>query len=262
MGAPETRGYKRSWRNYLLDARYQLRFTALIVVICGGLMAVVGWFVMGATDSATTTAIDAVLGVQCQAPERASAPAQVTVHSNDAPDTPGASVAGRARRPVVVEIEEEPVVPTVPVAQIARYHMCRLAQGAAVIHIRARRDRIRYVMLGACVALTIGLAFYGIKMTHKVAGPLHKVGLYFAKMRDGRYDTVYALRKGDQLIAFYEHFKQAHEGLRAVERQDVDVLRALIAAADAAGVGDRDQACRDSLDELRRILATKEEAIG
>ena len=53
----------------------------------------------------------------------------------------------------------------------------------------------------------LGLAVYGIKMTHKVAGPLFKVSLYLAKMRDGRFDKVYNLRKGDQLVDFYEHFK-------------------------------------------------------
>ena len=36
----------------------------------------------------------------------------------------------------------------------------------------------------------LGLAVYGIKMTHKVAGPLFKVSLYLAKMRDGRFDKV------------------------------------------------------------------------
>jgi len=39
--------------------------------------------------------------------------------------------------------------------------------------------------------LGIGRAVYGIKMTHKVAGPLFKITLYLNKMRDGRLDKVW-----------------------------------------------------------------------
>ena len=68
----------------------------------------------------------------------------------------------------------------------------------------------------------LGLAIYGIKMTHKVAGPLFKVSLYLAKMRDGRFDKVYNLRKGDQLVDFYEHFKTAHAGVVQLEQDDIE----------------------------------------
>ena len=49
------------------------------------------------------------------------------------------------------------------------------------------------VLMGTGLLLMVGLALYGIKMTHKVAGPLFKVSLYLAKMRDGRFDKVYNL---------------------------------------------------------------------
>ena len=52
------------------------------------------------------------------------------------------------------------------------------------------RLRILGVLLTTGLLLLVGLAFYGIKMTHKVAGPLFKVTLYLAKMRDGRLDKV------------------------------------------------------------------------
>ena len=84
----------------------------------------------------------------------------------------------------------------------------------------------------------LGLALYGIKMTHKVAGPLFKVSLYFAKMRDGRFDKVYNLRKGDQLVDFYDHFKPAHAGVVQMEKDDIERIKAMIAAAEAAGIGD------------------------
>ena len=307
MGAPKNRGYKRSWKNYLLNARYQLLFTLTMVTISGLLIAGLGWWVMRAADKATTVSMDNVLGVACQRPdvavagdtrESAAVPVEVEVEerpaaeaNEPAPADANAPAAADANEPaaaeanapaaaddrvaeppeppepperggVVVDIVEEDVPPPPPpVGALARYHMCRVQQASTIQRLRTNRDRILYVLIGVGALLCIGLAVYGIKMTHKVAGPLHKVGLYFAKMRDGKYDTVYNLRKGDQLIAFYAHFKDAHEGMRKVETEDVEMLRALIAAADA-GAGELSAEARAALDELRAVLDTKENAIG
>ena len=63
----------------------------------------------------------------------------------------------------------------------------------------AARITIVYALLATGALLVFGLTLYGIKMTHRVAGPLHKVTLYLDKLRDGTYDAVHNLRKGDQL---------------------------------------------------------------
>jgi hypothetical protein len=95
-------------------------------------------------------------------------------------------------------------------------------------------------------------------MTHRVAGPLHKLSLYFDDMRGGKLGVVYPLRKGDQLMAFYEHFRAAHAGVRRLQEEDVARLREVIAAADAAGVARRSPELAAALDELRAVLARKE----
>ena len=116
--------------------------------------------------------------------------------------------------------------------------------------------RILLVLIVTGLILMMGLAVYGIKMTHKVAGPLFKVSLYLAKMREGRFDKVWNLRKGDQLVDFYEHFKAAHAGVVKLERDDIDQIKALIAAAETAGAGDH-----DAVTELKALLARKEKSL-
>ena len=116
--------------------------------------------------------------------------------------------------------------------------------------------RIFWVLLATGVLLMLGLAVYGIKMTHKVAGPLFKVTLYLAKMRDGRYDKVWNLRKGDQLMDFYEHFKSAHAGVVTMEKDDIERIKATIAAAKDAGHGDH-----ETVKELETLLARKEKSL-
>ena len=109
---------------------------------------------------------------------------------------------------------------------------------------------------------TCGLVLFGIKMTHRVAGPLYKVTLYLAKLRDGRYDKVYDLRKGDQLVEFYDHFRQAHAGVVALEQGDRDRIAAALDAAIADGVLERSPEVRAAADELRAVLERKEKALG
>jgi len=271
MGSPNNRGYKRSWRNLLLNTRYQLRFTLVMVGLSAVLMAVLGWWVMRAAEKATTVAMDAVLGVQCKAPERPGAEPTVVIdepivdpEADPDPDPdPEADADPDARPPVIVNIVEEKVPPPpVSVNAVARYHLCKIQQVSTIERLYRGEWRIFLVLVVSGLALCFGLAVYGIKMTHKVAGPLHKVGLYFAKMKANKYDTVYNLRKGDQLVDFYAHFKEAHEGMRKIETEDVEMLRDLIAAADAAKVGDSSPDAAKALDELREILKTKEDAIG
>ncbi len=120
---------------------------------------------------------------------------------------------------------------------------------------------ILYVLIAVGLILVFGLTLYGIKMTHHVAGPLHKVSLYLNKMKGGKFDTVYNLRKGDQLVDFYEHFKGAHAGVRSMQEEDVTRLKAIIEVAEQHGLGDKSPEVAAALEELRAIVARKEDGL-
>jgi hypothetical protein len=284
------RGYKRSWKNLLINKRYQLRFTLVMVGLAAVLMAGLGWWVMQVANEATEVAASRVRGTTCApipelgapAIEAAAAPGPAAPAADPpapGPGAPGAGPAGAgepadeaddaeddgARRPVVIE-ESSMTITAVPppgdfAQRVADHYGCVLEQAARLDELEAGRLRILWVLVGACVLLVLGLAVYGIKMTHRVAGPLYKIGLYLAKMRDGRLDKVYDLRKGDQLVAFYDHFKQAHAGVVDLERADIARLQAALAAADAAGIAGSSPEVDAALAELREILARKEKSL-
>jgi hypothetical protein len=67
-------------------------------------------------------------------------------------------------------------------------------------------------------------------MTHKVAGPLFKVSMYFERMAEGRLGQVTPLRRGDMLQDFFGDFKATHESLRARAIADVEQLERAAAA--------------------------------
>jgi hypothetical protein len=300
MGGPPNKSYKRSWKNLLINKRYQLRFTLFMVGVSALLMACLGWWVMKEADQATEVGINNVLGRECPPPPslaastRAQPTAVVVDDVTQMKATPGAepaaapgaaapaepgSAAGPpvpppdgdpARKAPVVTLDEStmksippPPPPVDPgyVSGLVSYQTCQIDQLARIESLHAGRTRILLVLIAVGLLLCVGLAVYGIKMTHKVAGPLHKVTLYFNKMRDGKLDTVYSLRKGDQLVDFYEHFKLAHGGVQGMQRDDIARLRATIDAADVAELAARSPEIAAALDDLRAMLARKEASL-
>jgi hypothetical protein len=264
--------YKRSWKNLLINKRYQLSFTLIMVGLATVLMVGLGIFVMHVANETTTVSMTLAQGKRCptiptiEAPQEEEVLPPPTMKLPDAPaDAKPTDADGRRRQKIDVTLDEmelpKPVLIVPPVPDdfkelVVGNWACQLGITNALGDLEAGRTRILYVLIATGLILVFGLAGYGIKMTHRVAGPLFKVQLYLAKMRDGRFDKVYNLRKGDQLVAFYDHFKHAHAGIVKREQHDVDRLKALIAGAEAAGAGDH-----PSIRELRTMLARKEKSI-
>lgn len=287
--------YKRSWKNLLINKRYQLRFTLFMVGLSTLLMIGLGFWVMDVANEATNVAKAGAIQdciqpalVEEEAPVTAP-PADVMEDMAPAPATPepakpedrvvpkdepkpkadakadAALDEDRPRAKVQLDdskidiVAPPPKIIKVPpdfADQIVERWSCELANHNRMAEAEANRRKILFVLIGTGIFLAFGLGIYGIKMTHKVAGPLFKVGLYLAKMRDGRYDKVYNLRKGDQLVNFYDHFKSAHAGVVQMEKDDIARLKSVIAAAEAAGAGE------DAIvGELRDMLARKEKSV-
>jgi len=187
---------KRKLRNYILDLRYQLRFTLVIVGISAVLTAALGWLVyhfLSESSRVVTTGAAAVLG----------------------------------------DADYETFKQTM--TQHDHY--------------------LLYTLIGFGVVLCIVLAAYGIVLTHKVAGPLFKITLYMNKIRDGRLGKIYELRRGDQLVEFFETFKQMHEALSTRTVEELKVLERAAAEAEKHGA-------TGAVEALRALMRQKEESLS
>jgi hypothetical protein len=111
------------------------------------------------------------------------------------------------------------------------------------------------------LGLVMVLVLYLVIMTHKVAGPLYKVSLYFERMADGRLGEVYPLRKGDMLTDFYDTFKAMHDAVRSRHKEENDLLGRFVQACDAAGV-DRQGELGEKLDELEKFHKERQQALA
>ena len=189
--APVKVPYKRSMKNYLLNLRYQLKYTLTIVGISLVLTGGLGYFII--------------------------------------------SKAREASRLLEVRAMD-------PTDELAK-------QLSAQFAANDRMMMIVLVIFG--VLLCVVLTMYGIVLTHKVAGPLFKVSTHLDKIRDGRLGVVYDLRKGDELVDFFEHFKSAHDALRARTEADIALLDKALAQAGSTPLAD----------ELRAAKKAKEDSL-
>jgi len=118
-----------------------------------------------------------------------------------------------------------------------------------------------YKMVGVGVGLVVILSLYLLIMTHKVAGPLYKVSMYFDRMAVGRLGVVTPLREGDMLQDFYLQFQEMHDAVRARAQRDVGVLEgSLTALRTAQNQGDYRGEARSQLTEALDQLAAHVEA--
>jgi len=120
---------------------------------------------------------------------------------------------------------------------------------------RAEDRALMYKMVGVGVGLVVILSLYLLIMTHKVAGPLYKVSLYFDKMKEGRLGKVTALRDGDMLQDFYGNFREMHDAVRKRAQEHVITLEGA-ATALRVKAGD-DAKLAEALDALDKHITQR-----
>jgi hypothetical protein len=120
---------------------------------------------------------------------------------------------------------------------------------------RADDRALLYKMIGVGVGLVVILSLYLVIMTHKVAGPLYKVSLYFEKMADGRLGKVTALRQGDMLQDFYGNFREMHDAVRL--RAQADVISLESASTSLRAKAANDPKLAEALDLLDKHITQR-----
>lgn len=127
--------------------------------------------------------------------------------------------------------------------------------------IKSETNQMVVKMIGAGIGLVLVLSFFLVVLTHKVAGPLYKVTLYMDKMRDGRLDTVWPLRKGDMLQSFYGKFQSMHTSVRARHVECNENLKELVVELEKADITPNSDHGH-SLDDLKKHCAQRDEALA
>jgi hypothetical protein len=116
-----------------------------------------------------------------------------------------------------------------------------------------------YTMVGFGVGLVLILSAYLVIMTHKVAGPLYKVSLYFDRMSRGRLGQVTALRQGDMLQDFFANFREMHDAVRTRMQSDVITMESATNALRTKAGADAKLA--DALDAMDKHVTVRKKQL-
>jgi hypothetical protein len=125
---------------------------------------------------------------------------------------------------------------------------------------RANDRVVLWWIIAFGMVLVVTVAAAGIWMTHKIAGPLHNIGLALVRIRDNKLPAKSGkLRKGDQLHAFHAAFCDMYEAIRGRVIKDNEVLEKAIAAI--AAEPSRSPALEQAAEGLRELQQAKAKSL-
>jgi nitrogen fixation/metabolism regulation signal transduction histidine kinase len=236
--APEQTGsHKRSVRNYLLDSRFQLKYSGFLVVV-----AVVISGVMGSVLYQTTRAMVAestkVVDESRKVSEESKKVSEVSrMNIKDlASDSPE----------LLAEFNKEADSHD---KTIADQQKAIADQQAALIQ---GQTMMIYSLVGGLALMVVLIGLLGIYFTHKVAGPVFKMKRLLKQVGQGNLHVEARLRKGDELQDFFDAFTHMVTGLRNFEKEQ---LAELEAAMNALERGAKEEA-NASLARVRESMKT------
>jgi len=83
---------------------------------------------------------------------------------------------------------------------------------------------VTIALFAALLALVAGLSFAGVAATHRIAGPIHAVDTYLAKLAHEHYAPMRAFRKGDEFVFLRDRLVELHDSLVRREQIELETL--------------------------------------
>jgi hypothetical protein len=217
--------YRRSVRNYLLDSRFQLKYTGFLVIVAISISGV-----MGAVLYETTRAVVGESSALVEESKKVSEVSRMNVRdlASDSPE-------------LMTEFNRE-----------ADAHDRVLAEQQATLI--ARQRWMIESLVGGLTLMVLLIGVLGIYFTHKVAGPVYKMKKLLKQVGDGNLHVDARLRRGDELQDFFDAFAQMVASLRASETRQLGDVDAAFAALES-------QSMEEATAALSRVRAAMREAL-
>ncbi len=226
--------YQRSAKNYLLDRRFQLKYTAYLVGIAALISLALGFIILRTSSAVLEQNARAVtLGLELVDQGRATVErgTQVVEQSRKVSKVVAMNIAKEyADDPELAKTFQEA---TSKDEKALNEEQARLEADAASIARQAEELRLqskeleeqqRALLVGIVVALlllVVALGVAGIVVTHKVAGPIYKMKRLLKQVGEGQLVMRERLRKGDELVHFFETFEKMVNDLRRRQSSEI-----------------------------------------
>ncbi len=219
---PQKDPQKRRWRNFLLEPRFQLKFTVYLMAVSVVLAALLGWFLFRNTQALLAEA-SAAVDARSKAAEASRELSNATL-SNELLNRMGDPIFVARLQSASREID-------------ARHE----AEQAAVIGQRAelvRRQQIMWrVLSGSLGGLLLFTALVSIVLTHRVAGPLMRIRRMVNEVASGKLrPPPYGLREKDELKELFDATRSMVHVLRKQQEDDLLVITHAVERARQQGL--------------------------
>jgi nitrogen fixation/metabolism regulation signal transduction histidine kinase len=211
----------RSLKNYLIDSRFQLKYTSFIVgvslVICG-IMGVFLYNTSGAVVDESQKVVDES--------KKVSEVVQMTIKDqySDTPELAASYAQASSANDDKIAAQQQQLV--------------------------KRQRTMLTSLVGGLSLMVVLIGLLGIYFTHKVAGPIYKMKLLLKQVGDGKLTFRGGLRKGDELQDFFEAFSSMVEQLKSRQANEIALLEGAIEKAQAAGASD---------DMMKNVVTVRDE---
>lgn len=229
VSAPATGRHQRRMKNYLLDAHFQLKYSAYLVGIALLFSVCLGTLLWRTSE--------AVIAQSTQ-----------TVQQGEQVVGRGREVVEESRKVsevVKMNIVKDPIYSDNPALLEAfrgdadkqderlKKQQAALEKQAAelkqqAVAIRGQQRTMVITLTTALALLVVLIGFAGIIVTHKVAGPIFKMKRQIREVGEGHLRIPHKLRKGDELVDFFEAFETMVINLRSRQQGEIDKLEKAI----------------------------------
>ncbi len=246
--------HQRRLRNYLIDQKFQLKYTGYLVAIAVVLSASLGiilWRTSRAVIAQSHEAVnqgEQVVGLGREVvteSQKVSAVVQMNIVKDPVySDNPALLDAFK------IDAEKQDERLKKQQAQLEEQATALKRQSQLLAERQNTMFTTLFVVLGL---LVVGIGMAGIVVTHKVAGPIFKMKRQIRELGEGSLKVPGKLRKGDELVEFFEAFDVTVHHLRDVQEERIAVIDAALARMDGTG-GEGVESLKKLRDEMRAAL--------
>jgi nitrogen fixation/metabolism regulation signal transduction histidine kinase len=247
--------HQRRLRNYLLDRHFQLKYSAYLMGTALVLSVALGLVLWRTSDA-----------VIAQSREAVSQGEQVVAVGRDVVEE-----SKKVSAVVQMNIVRDPVYSDNPAlleafkadaeqqdARLLQQQRALEAQSQALKQqSSALMVKQRSMLITLCLALfvlVIAIFLVGIVVTHKIAGPVHKMKRHLREVSDGQLKVPGGLRKGDELVDFFETFNTMVKSLRARQEREIALLDSAISRLENQSQPSDLQPLRELKHDMERAL--------
>lgn len=259
---------QRSAKNYLIDRRFQLKYTGLLVGIAILLSVALGLILWSTSNQVIEQSRGAVKQGQVtvqKGQETVKRGQQVLELSRNLTTAVRMDVERQGNPDLVKAFEEDTadderkrreeqdLLQRDAVA--LKEWAAQLEQQAKDVERQQRTIGIGLLVVLSLLVLLVGLA--GIVFTHKVAGPIYKMKRLLPQVGEGKLIVRERLRRGDELHDFFAAFEKMVDDLRRRKEGEINTIEKALEKLEAGA----DDARSEGVSMLKTLRSEMRETV-